>query len=357
LPEGDDEELSPKGEGLQEIADHYWGTTGFIIISLLLTMLAFCAVASYEMVLTAKVGDWLSLASVETKSGWSRLFVCLLACGAGIAMTFLPRRWREAGGMQVKIWLTIFSLGGFLVGLTLKSLSAIATEGMSPTAKFADFGISHLALAFATHITTIALSPAQTGTLAKHSTHAKRQQKALLIEFLAVFGLIALPSSLVYLSLGDSVQSDALSSYRKDDPVVILIQIAIYAKVTCSLFTIFPDVLLNYVRGVVTELYDEDKWKQVRLWVMIGLHVALIAIATFCEDLISVLSIGGGLGGCLGMFCLPSLCMLKRNWKKPEEFWWMKRLGHVLFVGFGLFAAAISVFYGVKAFITSATGA
>jgi hypothetical protein len=61
------------------------------------------------------------------------------------------------------------------------------------------------------------------------------------------------PSVLIYLVKGDEIQSDVLSSERKDDGLIILLQIVVFVKVTVSFDGFFSYVMLTYIRGVVEE--------------------------------------------------------------------------------------------------------
>jgi hypothetical protein len=78
-----------------------------------MTRLLLCAVASYEMILTSKVMDWFAFLSIDLTPIWTRLLVGFLACFPGIAMSLLPRGWREAGD-RIKITLTILYIGGLV---------------------------------------------------------------------------------------------------------------------------------------------------------------------------------------------------------------------------------------------------
>jgi amino acid permease len=348
--EVEDEEVETKGDALQQIANKYFGSVGFVIASICLTLLLFCAVASYEMILTAKVMDWLSLMSLDLTPIWARLLVCLLACAPGIVMSLLPEKFQKAGE-NVKVGLTVVSIGGFVLGMIGKSASEISPNGVSPTAKYADFDLSGLFLAFATHITAVAIPVSQTGALNAFTPQQTPRHRALLLAYVCSVLIIVLPTSLVYLALGDKVQSDALSSYAKDDTIVILIQIAIYAKVTCSLFGVFAAALMKYVEGMVCEV-SPTRWPKLELPLKVVMHCALVAVTVFSTNLISVLSIGGALGGCLCMFSLPSLCLLCG----PHNLTFLGKAFHGFIVAFGVFSAGISAFFGIRLYIREVTG-
>jgi hypothetical protein len=347
------------GDALQQIAKQYFGTFGFVMASICLTLLLFCAVASYEMILTAKVMDWLSLSSLELTSTGARLLVCLLACAPGIVISFVPDGRQNAGeqgrqntGEQLKMWLTVVSIGLFVIGIVGKSLFELTSYGVSPTAKYADFEPSGLFLAFATHITAVAIPVAQTDALDKFTPEPAPRHQALLLSYVCSVLIIVFPPSLVYLALGDMVQSDALSSYAKDDVLVILIQIAIYAKVTCSLFGVFAAALMKYVDGIVHEI-SPARWPQLEVPLKVFMHLALVAVTVFSTNLISVLSIGGALGGCLCMFSLPSLCILRGA---PLNVTVLEKVLHGLVVLLGVFSAAVSAFFGIRLYIQEAAG-
>jgi hypothetical protein len=187
-------------------------------------------------------------------------------------------------------------------------------------------------------------------TLAAYNSDLRKRKVILGASYACSWVLITMSGLFGYLVTGEDCQSDVLSSFAKEDKLIILLQIGILLKVSYS----YPLISASLV-GLFGEMMFEQNLGELltgrqHLIILPITNVINVGIAMFLKDIIPVLGVGGALGGCIGIFAFPSLCRLKIT-KDPLST--PKNVGHICLVVFGFGAAVVCTYFSIEAAIDS----
>jgi amino acid permease len=223
------------------------------------------------------------------------------------------------------------------------------TREISETVRGYELG-SGLFSAFAVHALTFSLPIVMTPVLSPYNPNVRKRKLVLGATYIFCWMVISVPSLFAYLMKGDDAQSDILRSFAKNDILIIMIQVAILVKVTCS----YPLVTASLV-GSLGELCfgqnlaDHLTFQQ-RAILLPVVNIGCVVIAMFLKDIQSVLGVGGALGGCLVVFAFPSLCRLRIS---TDPITRGKNLGHLALMIFGVASAMVCCYFSVMDAIKS----
>jgi amino acid permease len=170
------------------------------------------------------------------------------------------------------------------------------------------------------------------------------------VSYVCSWILVSIPALLAYLMKGAEVQSDVLSSFEKDDTLIILLQAGILLKVTCSYPLLCASMLGSLGELLWGQPLAELLTTRQRIILIPCVNIANVVIAMFLKDIQSVLGVGGALGGCLLVFGFPSLCRLKIR-KTPLTN--PKNIGHLCLIVFGAASAVVCTYFTVDSAIMS----
>jgi hypothetical protein len=238
----------------------------------------------------------------------------------------------------------------YTVGMVIKGILTISMTGLSATVRGYKLG-TDLMPAFAVHAVAGASCPLFMGpTLAAYNGGLRERKVILGASYACSSVLITASGLLGYLVTGDRCQSDILSSFAKDDTLIILLQIGILLKVSYS----YPLISTSLVGSLGEVMFEQNLGELLtgrqRLVILPIVNVINVGIAMFLKEIIPVLGVGGALGGCIGIFTFPSLCRLKVT-KDPLST--PKNVGHICLVVFGLAAAAACTYFSIEVAIDS----
>jgi amino acid permease len=333
--------------GNEALAFALYGRLGKTIVSVISVLFSFTCTVACLIIATSKIVDWLSLSSLPVQGMWGWAVICLIYSVALPCVLTVPRRIAFLSRLGP---ISSLALVFYDIGISVKSVMAIShDQGIAPSVIGYDFDPG-LMSAFAVHALCFALPLVMGPAIAVYNPNIRKRKVILGASYICSWILVSVPALLAYLMKGSDVQSDVLSSFEKDDTLVILLQAGVLVKVTCS----YP-ILCASMMGSLGELF----WGQPLAELLTGaqrmilvpcVNIANVVVAMFLKDIQSVLGVGGALGGCLLVFGFPSLCRLKIR-KTPLTT--LKTIGHLCLIVFGAASALVCTYFTVDSAILS----
>jgi hypothetical protein len=153
-----------------------------------------------------------------------------------------------------------------------------------------------------------------------------------------------MPGLFGYLYLGESTQSDVLSSFARDDILAILMQAAVFLKVSFSYSLVVTSLVGSLGEMVFEQGVPELLTVRQRAILIPAVNGVCILLGMFLKDIQPILGVGGALGGCIMVFTFPSVCRLKTT-KEPMST--PRNIGHILLAFFGSASAVFCGYFSV----------
>jgi hypothetical protein len=336
-------------EGLEDMVGRVFGPIGTNICGVGCIALFVIVHLSYILVGTDTILKWLALSSKikkmeDDKVWWLRPVVTLGYAVFPIACTIPP----EISFLSKLMPLSVGSSVLLFVGLILRSGLDFADrkkKGLSIIAKNLNkwkFTAPDLFLSLSVHSGTMTLPGGQSAPLKAYVRDIGRQERVLTLAYIFAYIIYCIPSALIYLDVGDDVQSNVLLSFDPKDYIIIIIQVGIFLKVTMT----FAGVHMIYQIWVSQMVWGTIKPPTAlkRAILMILTYVLVLVAANLLTDLLPVLGIGGAMG-LIGMYVMAPLAELKDGgwkWKTLHGF------GDVILIIIGVFATIVSTIYSIK---------
>lgn len=332
--------------GLDDMAFKIFGKTGQVIVSILCMIFSITCTISYLIIGTGKLVDWLSLTPLNMKGTWPWAITALayLICIPG-ALT-IPRHLSFLSKFS---YVSMGCIMFYAISIIIKSATVINKGGIEPTVIGYKFGTG-IFNAFSIHALTFSLPIIMMPVIAPYNPSVTKRQIVLGATFLFSWFVISVPGSLAYMMKGDSTQSDILSSFAKDDILIIIVQVAMFLNVTCSYPVVCMTIVGSLGQFAFGQSVPELMTTKQRIILIPIVNAINGLIAMFLNNIAPILGIGGALGGCLVVFAFPSLAYLKTR-KKPLYYW--RNVLFILFFLFGIFSACICTYYSVLDAINS----
>lgn len=335
-----------KATGIDQIAVMTFGKPGKIVISILCIIFSLSCCVGYLIIGTGKLVDWLSLSSLNMTGTWPWALTCLIYALVAPVLLTIPRHINFLSNFgYVSTLCVIF----YAISITVKSGVELKSRGIPDSVVGYDFG-SGLFTAFSVHALTFSLPIVMGPVIAPYNPNRRKRKIVLGAVYLVSWILVAIPGMMAYLMKGVDTASDVLSSFAKDDVLIIIVQAAIFLNVTCS----YPIVSTSLMGSLGELLWGQNlaellttKQRMILIPIVNAVHVI---IGMFLKDIQAVLGIGGALGGCLVVFAFPSLVRLKIT---KEPYTTPRNIGHIVLVVFGSVAAVICTYFSVVGAINS----
>jgi amino acid permease len=335
-------------QGIDAIARRLFAYPGKLVIGSLAVIFSLSCSVAYLIIGTGKITDWLSSSALDVSGTWGWALCCLVYAVVPCAFT-IPRRVSFLSRIGP---LSLGALGFYCVALAVKSGIGIRSGGISDSVIGYSFG-SGLFSAFAVHALTFSLPIVMNPAIAPYNPNTRKRKVALAATYFVSWVFVAVPAFLAYLMKGAGTESDVLSSFEKGDVVIIIIQAAIFLKVTLS----YPLIVASLVGSLGGLFWDQNIAELLttkrRVMLIPAVNVVNVLLAMFLKDIQPVLGIGGALGGCIVVFAFPSLARLKIRRDPLSR---PRNIGHVCLIVFGLASAAICAYYSVLDAIAAFSG-
>ena len=331
-------ELNAKG--LDDIAYKSFGTNGQNLLGFGVIFFSISCTVAYLIIGASKLSDWLSVAGypINSNGKWATL-VFIYSCVIPIPLT-IPR---ELGFLSKFSMATVACILYYITALLIKSIHQLGSNGVHPTS----IGIkvdSGLFTAFSIHCLTFALPVIMMPLIAPYNPSVKKRKIVTGFTYILSFISVAIPGCLAYLVNGSNTKGDVLSSYSKDDVLIITVQVAMFFVVTFS----YPIIVVSIVGSLGQIFYQQNIPELLTLkqrFILIPIvNIINLIIAMFIKNITPVLGVGGSLGGCLVVFFFPSIVKLKitkNHWSSPEN------IMHICIALFGIFSAIVCTYFSV----------
>jgi len=326
--------------GLDDLALLVFGRWGQNLLGIGVIIFSMSCTVAYLIIGSNKLKDWLGVAGVkvETNGQWA-LLVFIYAILLPMLLT-IPR---NLGFLSKFSMATVCCIMYYIIALMIKSIIQLGDNGIHTTAIGSKYG-SGLFQAFSVHCLTFALPVVMMPIIAPYNPSIKKRKLVHGLVYVFSFIAIAIPGCLAYLVHGSTTAGDVLSSYKKDDVMIITVQIAMFFVVSFS----YPIIAVSIVGSLGQIFYGQNipellSTKQ-RLILIPVVNIVNLIIAMFIKNITPVLGVGGSLGGCFVVFFFPSLVKLKVT-KDSYTTW--ENIMHIVIATFGFLAAVVCGYYSI----------
>lgn len=327
--------------GIDEIGYHVFGKAGEIIVSILCMVFSLSCTVAYLIIGATKVKDWIELSPLKIGDNvgkWA-LLAFIYGMVLPIALT-IPRR---VGFLSYFSTVTVISICFYAVALIVKSSLKLNTGSIDPSVIGYRFGTG-VFTTFSVHALTFSVPIVMMPVLVPYNPSRIKRRFVTGLVFVVSFFIVTVPSMMVYLTEGDSLKSDVLSSFENDDGLIIAVQIAIFFVVSFS----YP-VVCQTLTGSLGQLFYNNGVPELltlkqRLILIPAINAVNLIIAMFLQDIKPVLGIGGSIGGCLVVFTFPSVCRLKMT-NRPLYDW--RNILHIIMAIFGIITCCLCTYYSI----------
>ncbi|OHT01957.1 Transmembrane amino acid transporter protein [Tritrichomonas foetus] len=330
-----------KIKGLDELAFVCFKKPGEIIISILCMIFSLSCTVSYLIIGAAKIADWCTLGNFDVSGTWSyRILTLVYALVFPVALT-IPRHLSFLSKFS---YVSLVSIGFYAIAILIKSIIELSKPNSLPESVIGYNINSGIFSAFSVHALTFSLSIVMMPVIAPYNPIPRKRHFILGVTYLFSWFVVAIPGAFAYLTKGSDTASDMLSSYPKDDILIIVVQ----AFMLCNVSISYPVVIQSLVGSLGQLIFKQNlpelmTLKQ-RLILIPIIDAVNIIIAMFLTDIQPVLGIGGSLGGCIVVFTFPSACRLRIT---KDKLYTPRNIGHIILVIFGLAFACVCTYYTV----------
>jgi hypothetical protein len=300
---------------------------------------------SYILVGTETIMKWLALApKINQDVWWFRPVVTLGYAVIPIACTIPP----EIGFLSKLMPLSVGSIILLFVGLIARAtIDFVKRKNGKEGLVAKDITWSHLTasdlfMSLSVHSGTMTLPGGQSAPLKAYVRDVGRQERVLTISYVLAYIIYCVPSTLIYIDVGNEIQSNVLMSFDPKDWIIIIIQVGVFLKVTLT----FAGVHMIYQIWVSQMVWGTVKPPTIgkRAILMVVTYTLVLVAANFLTDLLPVLGIGGAMG-LIGMYVMAPLAELKDGgWKWKS----LQGVFDTFLIAVGVFATIVSSIFSIK---------
>jgi amino acid permease len=332
-------------EGLEDMIGRVFGTVGTRIVGVCSIFLFIVVHLSYILVGTETIMKWLALKPSIDQSVWWFRPVCTFAYAViPIACTIPP----DISFLSKLMPVSVGSIVVLFIGLCARSIIDFAQAKKIPVTKDINvwtFTAGDLFMSLAVQSGTMTLPAGQSAPLKAYVRAINRQENVLTMTYVLAYIIYCVPSALIYLDLGNGVQSNVLMSFDPKDWIIIIIQVGVFLKVTMA----FAGVHMIYQIWVSQMVWGTVKpptvWRRAIL--MTITYAFVLVAANLLTDLLPVLGIGGALG-LVSMYIMAPLAELKvGGWRWKT----IRGMFDIVLIVIGVFATIVSWIFSIKSAI------
>ena len=333
---------------MSQLALVVFGRAGEIISNILTNIFTFSCTASYLMIGTDQIRQWLIYSGVKAQGRWTwSLIAAIYSLILPVGLT-IPKKMTFLSNFAYVITVILIGYCILIIGFSVHEL--FFTNNVALTA--IGYGFNTKAFtAFSIHISTFALPLMMLPIITSYNPSVDKRKTVTGIVYIFIFCLVSFSGCFSYLISGEKTKPDFLMSFENKEVVIIILQIAIFISVTLT----YPFVVRTIMLELCTLLYDINDFDKAttkqRLILVPAVNIVNIILAVFISDSSVILGFGGALSGSLMCFAFPSLCRLKTT---TESFLKPRNIAHLIFVIFGCVSAIVCTVFNVMDLIQSA---